>query len=98
MFESLADAYGPKAIGVVLTGANEDGSRGLARIVARGGRALVQAPKTAEIPIMPAAAIRAVPTAEVLPIDAMAKRLFELANEQPVKRVPARNETWSTKR
>jgi len=98
MFESLADAYGPKAIGIVLTGANEDGSRGLARIVARGGRALVQAPKTAEIPIMPAAAIRAVPTAEVLPIDGMAKRLFELANEQPVKRVPVRDETWSTKR
>jgi hypothetical protein len=47
---------------------------------------------------MPAAAIRAVPAAEVLPIDAISKRLVELANEQPVKRVPVRKETWSTKR
>jgi len=58
MFNSLADTYQSAAIGVVLTGANEDGARGLAQIVQRGGRALVQDPKTAEIPIMPAAAIR----------------------------------------
>jgi two-component system chemotaxis response regulator CheB len=79
MFNSLADTYQSAAIGVVLTGANEDGARGLARIVQRGGRALVQDPKTAEIPIMPAAAIRAVPTAEVLPLDAVAPRLIELS-------------------
>jgi len=63
----------------VLTGANEDGARGLAQIVQRGGRALVQDPKTAEIPIMPAAAIRAVPAAEVLSLDALAPRLIELS-------------------
>jgi two-component system chemotaxis response regulator CheB len=79
MFNSLADTYQSAAIGVVLTGANEDGARGLARIVQRGGRALVQDPKTAEIPIMPAAAIRAVPTAEVLPLDALAPRLIEFS-------------------
>jgi two-component system chemotaxis response regulator CheB len=79
MFNSLADTYQSAAIGVVLTGANEDGARGLARIVQRGGRALVQDPKTAEIPIMPAAAIRAVPTAEVLSLDALAPRLIELS-------------------
>lgn len=78
MLTSASDTYGAGVIGVVLTGANEDGSRGLAHIVKRGGRALVQDPKTAEIPIMPAAAIRSVPTAEVLPLDALVSRLIEL--------------------
>ncbi len=82
MFSSAADTYGSAAIGVVLTGANEDGARGLAHIVKRGGLALVQDPKTAEIPIMPEAAIRAVPTSEVLPLDALAPRLLELSLEQ----------------
>jgi len=41
-FDSVADNYGSAAIGVVLTGANEDGARGLAHIARRGGRALVQ--------------------------------------------------------
>jgi two-component system chemotaxis response regulator CheB len=84
MFSSAADAYGPRAIGVVLTGANEDGSRGLADIARRGGKALVQDPKTAEIPIMPTAAINAVPSAEVLPLDKLAQRLVELS-EEPAK-------------
>ena len=87
MLTSAADTYRSAAIGVVLTGANEDGARGLAQIVRRGGRALVQDPKTAEIPIMPAAAIRAVPTAEVLKLNAMASRLIELAADKA--KVPA---------
>ncbi len=81
MFTSAGDAYGKEAIGIVLTGANEDGSRGLAHIVKRGGKALIQSPKTAEIPIMPEAAVRAVPTAEVLPIPQIGKRLVELSQE-----------------
>jgi two-component system chemotaxis response regulator CheB len=81
-FTSAADTYRSKAIGVVLTGANEDGARGLAHIVKRGGRALVQDPKTAEIPIMPAAAIRAVPTGEILPLNGLAPRLIELSHER----------------
>ena len=79
MFSSAADTYGTAAIGVVLTGANEDGARGLAHIVKRGGLALVQDPKTAEIPIMPQAAIRVVPTAEVLPLETLAPRLIALS-------------------
>ena len=74
MFSSAADTYGTAAIGVVLTGANEDGARGLAHIVKRGGLALVQDPKTAEIPIMPQAAIRAVPSAEVLSLETLGPR------------------------
>jgi len=86
-FDSVADTYGPAAIAVVLTGANEDGARGLAQIARRGGRALVQDPKTAEIPIMPQAAIRAVPSAEVVPLDMLAPRLIELSREQSEPRL-----------
>jgi two-component system chemotaxis response regulator CheB len=82
MLTSAADTYGSAVVGVVLTGANEDGARGLADIVKRGGLALVQDPKTAAIPIMPEAAIRAVPTAEVLPLDALGSRLIELGSHQ----------------
>ena len=81
MFSSAADTYAAAAIGVVLTGANEDGARGLAEIVKRGGIALVQDPKTAEIPIMPQAALRAVPTCEVLPLEALSVRLIALSRE-----------------
>jgi len=82
MFMSAADTYGAATIGVVLTGANEDGSRGLAQIARRGGVALVQDPRTAEIPIMPLAAIKAVPRAETLALDAIAPRLIELSQER----------------
>jgi two-component system, chemotaxis family, protein-glutamate methylesterase/glutaminase len=87
MFSSAADSYRSAAIGVVLTGANEDGARGLAQIAASGGKALVQDPKTAEIPIMPAAAIKAVPTAEIIPLDALAARLIALSQEPTKARV-----------
>ncbi len=72
LFESVADAYGPRALGVVLTGANRDGAQGLRRIVDRGGSALVQAPATAEAPTMPRAALDAVPEARALPLPELA--------------------------
>ncbi len=74
-FESVADAFGPDAIGVVMTGANADGSRGLRRIVDRGGRAIVQDPATAEIAVMPLAARRAVPEACVLSLEEIPRYL-----------------------
>ncbi|HEV2145871.1 MAG TPA: chemotaxis protein CheB [Longimicrobiaceae bacterium] len=77
-FESAADAYGARVVGVVLTGANHDGARGLRRIVDRGGTALVQDPATAEVAVMPAAALRAVPEAEVLTLPRIAERLLTL--------------------
>ncbi len=80
-FSSAADTYRSATIGVILTGANEDGSRGLAHIVKRGGRGLVQDPKTAEIPIMPDAAIKAVPSAEVIPLNDLAPRLLQLSRD-----------------
>ena len=77
-FVSAADGYGKNAVGVVLTGANADGARGLKRIHDRGGLALVQLPATAESPTMPAAALQAVPTARALSIDAIAATLVSL--------------------
>jgi two-component system chemotaxis response regulator CheB len=77
-FASAADTYGDRAVGVVLTGANADGSRGLRRIVDRGGLALVQSPNTAESPAMPEAAARSVPQAQVLTIKEIAATLAAL--------------------
>ena len=77
-FTSAADEYGAGTIGVVLTGANDDGARGLRRIMDRGGRAIVEDPATAEIATMPAAALRAVPTATVLPVNEIAGHLCRL--------------------
>lgn len=77
-FFSAADTYAERAVGVVLTGANSDGARGLKRIVDRGGLGFVQLPATAESPTMPAAAIRCVPNAQVMTIGEIAAALRAL--------------------
>ncbi len=74
-FQSAADSYGMTAIGVILTGANDDGADGLRRIADRNGYAIVQDPITAESPAMPAAALRAVPGARVLQLAQIAPYL-----------------------
>ena len=88
-FYSAADAYAAATVGVVLTGANSDGSRGLRRIFDRGGLALVQDPVTAESPTMPSAAIRCVPGARVqtiLQIAATLSGLTPTGNDDPPSR------------
>jgi two-component system chemotaxis response regulator CheB len=82
-FSSAADSYGHRTVGIVLTGANADGSAGLRRISDRGGMALVQDPTTAESPTMPAAAVFAVPRARVMPLDAIIGYLAGLPAGQP---------------
>ncbi|WP_442597665.1 chemotaxis protein CheB [Parapusillimonas sp. JC17] len=57
LFESAADAYGPAVVGIILTGANSDGAKGLRAIAAAGGTALVQEPATAYASAMPRAAL-----------------------------------------
>jgi two-component system chemotaxis response regulator CheB len=59
LFESAAEAFGAQLIGIVLTGANSDGSRGLTRIKRKGGIAIVQDPDDAEAAQMPLAALAA---------------------------------------
>jgi len=86
-FESVAYSYNELAIGVVLTGANQDGAEGLTTIIARRGTAVVQDPDTAESPTMPRAALKAVPSAKVLPIEEIAAYLTRLAaKRQPEAR------------
>lgn len=78
LFESVADSYGARAVGAILTGASHDGAQGLARIKRRGGLAVVQSPATAECPVMPEAAIAAGPVDHILPIDGIAALLLAL--------------------
>lgn len=56
-FQSAAQVYGKNAIGVLLSGANEDGTEGIMQIIENGGVALVQSPSSAAFPQMPASAI-----------------------------------------
>ncbi|MBA4421331.1 MAG: chemotaxis protein CheB [Anaerolinea sp.] len=67
-FESAAECYGEKLIGVLLTGASKDGSQGLAAIKQRGGLTVAQDPKTARARVMPAAAIALKAADYILPL------------------------------
>jgi len=69
LFETAAEAYGEKLIGVILTGANHDGAQGLAMIKRCGGLTIVQSPETAEAEVMPVSAIEATEVDHVLPLD-----------------------------
>ena len=77
LFESAAYAFGPRVLGIVLSGANADGARGLACIREHGGLAWVQDPRTARVAFMPEAAIAAAPPDAVLAPSAMARTLVE---------------------
>lgn len=57
LFMSAADAYGADLLGMLLTGANEDGAEGLAYIKHNGGRTVVQDPRDAQVALMPEAAL-----------------------------------------
>lgn len=71
LFETAAEAYGPGLVGIVLTGANHDGAKGLARIKRLGGLTIVQSPETAFASAMPLAAIDAAKPDHVLPLDSI---------------------------
>lgn len=83
MFGSAAHAYGERLIGVVLTGANEDGSRGLQCVWEYGGYSIVQDPETAEVSTMPAAALRRVPQAVKLPLSGIARHVADIVKNGP---------------
>lgn len=81
LFESAAAAYGPALIGVILTGANFDGSQGLKMLKQAGGVAIVQDPADAAARQMPMAALAATAVDHLLPLAEIASQLKKLAND-----------------
>lgn len=77
LFESAADAFGPALVGIVLTGANEDGAKGLKAIADAGGTALVEDPLSAYVNTMPMAALNECATARAMPLTAIADYLVK---------------------
>jgi len=75
LFESAAEVYGPRLIGVVLSGANSDGADGAKAIASTGGVVVVQNPKGAFSATMPEAAIEACPSALVVDLPDIAAYL-----------------------
>jgi len=84
LFESAAAAYRSGVVGVVLTGTNDDGASGLAAIVARGGRAVVEDPATAERPAMPLAALATGIAATVLPLEEIGPHVGALCGPEAI--------------
>ncbi len=78
LFESAANVYGSSLVGIVLSGASDDGAMGLRAIEQAGGLALVQSPSEAANGHMPAAALAACKTARVLDTSAMSEVLSAL--------------------
>jgi two-component system chemotaxis response regulator CheB len=85
LFDSASDSYRERLAGIILTGANADGARGLATIKRRGGLAIVQSPIGAIARNMPDAAIAASRTAHVLSLEEIASWLKDLAGGGPLK-------------
>ena len=81
LFESAVDVSGEYLVGVVLTGANSDGSQGLDKIKKAGGLTIVQDPTTAEVSEMPRAAIKATKIDHILPIEKIGVFLKGLTDE-----------------
>lgn len=78
LFESAAEAFGRNVVGVILTGANSDGSRGAAAVKNAGGYLIVQEPTNAECATMPAAALHAAKADQVLPLADIPTALVKL--------------------
>ena len=80
MFETAAEAYKEKLIGIVLTGANDDGSAGLRKIKSLGGLTIVQDPLTAEVDIMPKSAFNSTQIDYVLNLEKIGDLLNRISH------------------
>jgi two-component system chemotaxis response regulator CheB len=78
LFESAADAYGPGLIAIVLTGANQDGAKGLRTVAEAGGTTIVQSPKGSYASTMPEAALANCPGARVMSLKEIATYLQDV--------------------
>ncbi len=78
LFESAADIYGERLIGMLLSGANQDGARGMATIGAAGGVCIVQSPGSAAMSAMPQSALDLMTPHHTLPPSEIASLLAEM--------------------
>lgn len=88
LFRSAALAWGPRVIGVILTGQLDDGTAGLAAIKKCGGTAVVQDPATAEEPSMPQNALAYVDVDYIVALDDMPALLSRLVKQPSSPEVP----------
>ncbi|HEY2400793.1 MAG TPA: chemotaxis protein CheB [Steroidobacteraceae bacterium] len=79
LFESAADVYADRLLGVILTGANEDGAAGLHAVHRAGGVTVVQQPDSAKVPLMVVSALQRNPADFVLSLPQIAELLVGLA-------------------
>lgn len=78
LFETAAYAYGPALVGIIGTGGNADGAKGLRWIKEMGGMTIVQDPKTAEVENMPVNAIKMAAPHMILNVDQIIQYIIEL--------------------
>ena len=92
LFRSAAAAYGSGVIGVILTGAIDEGTAGLAEIKRRGGIAVVQDPKTARCPSMPESAVAHVNVDYAVTLAEIPALLSRLVSRKQTKEKPMQEE------
>lgn len=88
LFESAADVYEASLVGILLSGANEDGARGIARIKAGGGTTIVQAPADTQVRTMSEAAMRLTQPDHVLSANDIGPLLVQLGTRRPSSEAP----------
>ena len=82
LFETAAEAYLSGLIGIILTGANDDGTIGLKKIKEKGGLTIAQDPATAESGVMPLSAIRENVVDQILPLAEIASFLSQFTGKR----------------
>ncbi|SDY92957.1 two-component system, chemotaxis family, response regulator CheB [Citreimonas salinaria] len=97
LFRSVADHYGPGAVGVILTGRLNDGTLGLMEIKRRGGIAIAQDPKDAAYPGMPRSAAAHVSLDYCVPLSEISELLIKLVDRKDGKEVVMPNTSTGTK-
>jgi two-component system chemotaxis response regulator CheB len=75
LFESAADAYGKDLLAIILSGANEDGTKGARAVSEAGGIVVVQSPDSAEARMMPESALTACPKARAMNLNTLKELL-----------------------